>query len=277
MKSQLKHLWRICFLALILILTGLPSAWAQKATFDTSDLGTITVIGDSLADGIWSGIYRSTDRKHRKNIKRYAKISAGLARNDFYDWKNRIEGILRDTDVVVFSVGLNDFVSMYIRGSKRKPYWSKEWQRLYVERVEYLMKRLAKEDDIITVWVGLPIIRPRDLSKHTARINRIFEKAARDTGIAYLPLYNLTQDKHGEFNLYGQALDGRIHRLRANDGVHFTGNGYDLLAHHIMKRINRKRANTTENRVVGSQIHAISETSSSQHHCTSWDCFVRSD
>lgn len=237
MKIWPFRLWGLYFLSVALIVLTLPCAEAKTLQFNTAKLGTISVIGDSLADGIWSGIYRSTPRKYKKNVKRYAKISAGLARADFYRWKTRLEEILRESSVVVFSIGLNDFVSMYIHGERRQPYWSKEWQRRYIQRVEYLMRRIQEEGDIITIWTGLPTLREPAMVRHAAKVNRIYENSAKKYGITFLPLRVLTQDDSGHFNLYGRALNGRIQRLRSDDGVHFTGKGYDLLAHYILQRI----------------------------------------
>jgi hypothetical protein len=49
-------------------------------------------------------------------------------------------------------------------------------------------------------------------------------------GADWFPAWPLFTDANGNYAPYGKGLDGETTRLRADDGVHFTGAGYDLLA-----------------------------------------------
>ena len=70
----------------------------------------IAVYGDSLADGLWSGLYELTKTQPMVRLLRHSHIGTGLTRPDFAAWQIEIKADL-DADgdtVVVIMVGAND-------------------------------------------------------------------------------------------------------------------------------------------------------------------------
>ena len=151
------------------LLVWLASASAQQATtpiqrsyinpFPNGDRYRVLVVGDSLGDGLWSGLYRAFEDDQTLEFIQRAKGSTGFARPDSYDWNNELADILKkDTyQIAVIMFGDND--AQPIKSGKD---WLKVgsdgWREVYGKRVEAFIKKL-RAANIAVYWVGLPIMR----------------------------------------------------------------------------------------------------------------------
>ena len=198
---------------------------------------TVAVMGDSLAEGIWGGLFRLLQRDGRFDFLRRAQHSTGLARPDYFDWARVLEQHLSadPIDAVVIAFGLNDHQSLYIEGRFFR-FGSERWDEVYRERVRHVMQRLD-EADIPTFWVGLPVMRDADYGAMIAHMNTIFEAAAADFFTVYIPTWELTSAEDGSYTPHLADHDGRSRLMRANDGIHFTSRGYELLARRILDQM----------------------------------------
>ena len=233
MEQQLRRqLVRLLF-TFLFALVSLPIAHAGAPQVDRVQL---TVIGDSLADGIWAGLHRNLRREKRFRIKREAKVSSGLAA---FDWYSKAEQLLGDgVDVVVVMLGTNDGRSIRRPGQQRIAYRSAGWRDEYAERVDALVG-LFSSHDVYTVWVGLPMMRTDSMRKQARLINGIFAEVldGREK-VSFLPTWELTSDDKGEYMAYAEIDDsGRQRMFRAKDGVHFTMQGYQYIARHVQQII----------------------------------------
>lgn len=233
MEQRLSHqLVRLLFM-FVFALASLPVAHAGASQVDRVQL---TVIGDSLADGIWAGLHRNLRREKRFRIKREAKVSSGLAA---FDWYSKAEQLLGDdVDVVVMMVGTNDGRAIRRPGQARIAYRSAGWRDEYAERVDALVD-LFSAHGVYTVWVGLPMMRTDSMRKQARLINGIFAEVldGREK-VRFLPTWELTSDDKGEYMAYAQIDDsGRPRMFRAKDGVHFTMQGYQYIARHVQQII----------------------------------------
>ena len=70
-----------------------------------------------------------------------------------------------------------------------------------------------------------------------ALLNQIYATQTAAAGADWFPCWSLFADANGKYQPYGKGLDGETTRLRADDGVHFTGAGYDVLAHALLPSI----------------------------------------
>lgn len=197
---------------------------------------TIAVFGDSLADGLWGSIYRRLQRDDRFEILRAAKASTGIARPDYYDWNEALAEYLagESIDAAVFSIGLNDMQSMVVDGERAVAFRSERWDALYRQRIESLMDQLAAAN-VATFWIGLPIMRSGNYSENIAHLNGLIGAEAQERGIPFVPLWEVAADEDGRYSDHLRDLSGRTRLMRANDGIHFTPRGYDLLAHHVLE------------------------------------------
>jgi uncharacterized protein len=65
-------------------------------------------------------------------------------------------------------------------------------------------------------------------------INKLYEAEAPRFGAQFLPLWEAVADDQGGYTAYGKDRDGVTERLRADDGIHFTAAGYELIAQKII-------------------------------------------
>ena len=80
---------------LSLVLTGLaPTPAVAQSTnefqrsylnpFPGGDRYRIVVLGDSLGDGLWSGLYRAFEEDNNLEFVKRSKVSTGFVRTDYY-------------------------------------------------------------------------------------------------------------------------------------------------------------------------------------------------
>ena len=108
-SSELKRLGPISAIAFLALAVLLPSlaptgALAQGAVFQRSyiepfppgDRYRVLVVGDSLADGLWSGLYRAFQEDGNMEVINKSKPGSGFVRTDSYDWTKEIDDILKE-------------------------------------------------------------------------------------------------------------------------------------------------------------------------------------
>ncbi len=110
------------------------------------------------------------------------------------------------------------------------------WRAEYVRRVDMIMTALAASG-MKVIWCGNPIARSDVYSSDMHYINQIFAERAEHFGFQFLPLWDMTADDSGKYTAFGKDLDGVTKRLRADDGIHFTSVGYQLVAEKIIDLI----------------------------------------
>ncbi len=204
--------------------TGLtPGRMVQKNT-------NLMVLGDSLGGGVWTGLYDSFRKDKNIKVLRKTKPSTGFVRLDFYDWNARLRQILANTriDVAIVMMGANDRQTIVTRAGRYRP-GSKRWREIYASRVDEYIRQL-KAHGARVYWVGLPITRQKKFSRHMRILNEIFADRARANDIVFVDIWNDFTTANGNYSANGKDLKGRMRKLRANDGVHFTMRGYQKLA-----------------------------------------------
>ncbi len=196
---------------------------------------TIYVLGDSLAEGLWGSLYRALQRDPRFNVVNGAKRSSGICRPGFYDWPEAVDTMIEEkpVDAVVFAVGINDQLPMETADGKRVGYPTDPWKAEYQVRLAAIMQKLVGAA-VPTFWVGLPIMRDKVHANHARMLNEFFAAITKAEGVTYIPTWDMTADENGEFSTYLPDQDGRKRMMRANDGIHFTSTGYDLLGRAIL-------------------------------------------
>jgi uncharacterized protein len=233
---------------LVSCLAALPAS-AQQGTapvqrsyinpFPTGDRYRVVVLGDSLGDGLWSGLYRAFQEDTNLEFIQRSKVSTGFVRTDSYDWNAELAKILKEESypIAVVMIGAND--DQAIRSGKD---WlkvgSEAWREAYGQRVEAFIKKL-RAANMAVYWVGLPIMRSPDQSADSEIMNDVFREKAFINGAKFIDTWNGFTDEAGRFSAYGPDMTGQVKRLRADDGVHFTMRGYLKLAHFVEKELRR--------------------------------------
>ena len=198
----------------------------------------IIVLGDSLGDGMYAGLYRAFHGDKTVKVYRLSKVGTGLHNLDVKSWPGKLDKICAryKPDVAVVMTGGNDPQPIFEGGGTRHAFQTEEWVRLYTDRVNVYMKSLVSSG-VKTFWVGLPVMREPEFDESMKYMNKIFQGCAAQNGVDFIPTRELTADEEGKYAAYGKDLSGKVRRLRANDGQHFTGVGYELLANHVLEAI----------------------------------------
>jgi hypothetical protein len=101
-------------------LAALPASAQQGSTppvqhsyinpFPTGDRYRILVIGDSLGDGLWQGLYRAFQEDKNLEFINRSKATGGLVRSDSNSWESQVIDILKNDSfqIAVMMFGAND-------------------------------------------------------------------------------------------------------------------------------------------------------------------------
>ena len=230
-------------------LAALPASAQQGSTppvqhsyinpFPTGDRYRILVIGDSLGDGLWQGLYRAFQEDKNLEFINRSKATGGLVRSDSNSWESQVIDILKNDSfqIAVMMFGANDDQAIKT-GKDWLKVGSEPWRQAYGQRVEAIIKKL-RAANIAVYWVGLPVMRSPDQSADAEMMNEVFREKAFINSAKYIDTWNGFTDESGRFSAYGPDMSGQVKRLRSDDGVHFTERGSLKLAHFVEKEMRR--------------------------------------
>ena len=203
--------------------------------FPNGDRYRVVVLGDSLGEGLWSGLYRAFEEDKTLEFIQDAKPNSGFARTDTYDWNEQLAKLLKEDtyQIAVVMFGASD--TQGVRSGKE---WlkvgSEGWREIYGQRVEAFIKQL-RAANVAVYWVGLPIMRSPTQNEDAEKLNDVYREKAFINGARYVETWTGFSDESGRYSPYGPDMTGQVKRLRADDGVHMTMRGYLKLAHFVEK------------------------------------------
>ncbi len=230
------------FLCVFSVFLGLSraDAGALDADHDKPALA-IGVYGDSLGDGVWSGLNGLLRKRENVKLYRRSKVGAGFTRGDFAQWledsKSQLTAEPIDHAILLF--GAND--QQGLRDENRKGYLFKStsWEEQYSRRIAALIE-LLKERGATIVWVAIPIARNADFNENAVYLNALYRKIAKEQSVPFLKLDDAVTDASGEFAAFLPDSANRLRQVRAEDGVHFTFYGYERIASKVLAAIDAK-------------------------------------
>jgi len=126
-----------------------------------------------------------------------------------------------------------------VRDKPRSLFRTKDWETGYVKRIDDFMDTVTSAG-IPLVWVGLPVMREDKWNEESRYLNDLFKREADAKGVVFLATWDVTADKDGKFQPYGPDLKGDKRLLRANDGIHFTEPGYEMIADAVLHTLRDK-------------------------------------
>ena len=197
----------------------------------------VVVLGDSLGDGIWAGLYHALRKDKRFHVIRKSKVATGLVRQDYYNWNDAVTEVASDTkiDIAVVIMGTNDRQPI-VKDGVRYALFDPEWRKVYNARVDSFTDVL-KATGARIYWVGLPVMRSPRFEDDMETFTDIFKARAAANGVVFVPTRGLMTDEDGNYVAYGLDKAGRKRLLRAEDGIHFTMAGYEHLVNPIAQII----------------------------------------
>jgi uncharacterized protein len=195
----------------------------------------VVVVGDSLAAGLGVFAERVFDA-NLVNVSRQGRISTGLARPDYFDWPvqmRKIEAAFQP-DLIVVMIGENDNQTLQSPDGKLEtPIGTGAWPGAYEERVERFA-RLATSEGAHLVWVGLPVQSKQDRWPLIRRQNDIYRRVAGAVPNAtYFDTWENFSGRGGGYTAYLRRENGSVVQIRERDGLHFTTEGYTILARRV--------------------------------------------
>ena len=189
----------------------------------------LSVLGDSLADGLWGALFRASAHCGNIDILRLTQVSDGLAKTPPEDWAARLDAAGGDDvqDVIIVQIGANDLTAIRADRS-RIAFGADGWDDAYAGRIAALAEALEAAGDKL-LWVGLPTTGEPRYEPGYRTVDTLIETALADRSAEYVAIRDLSRFGADGFVMNAE-VDGAVRQLRAPDKVHFTELGYDVLA-----------------------------------------------
>ena len=202
----------------------------------------VEVVGDSQAQGLAAALQRRYLRSNQFRVVDRSRIATGIAARAHYDWPSAARALAADhhVDIAVFMFGANDRPPIR-RNGQIDPTLREEYRHSYEARVREII-RAFRNAGIEVIWVGHPVVRDTVYTEDMAFLNQIYRAGCVEEGARWVPTWDLFTAPDGGYTAFGKGVDGVTQRIRADDGVHFTTAGYDLVAHRIEPLIEARRA-----------------------------------
>lgn len=190
----------------------------------------LVVLGDSLGNGVYAGLYHEFRKQKDLKVIKKSKVATGIVRDDYYDWIAQTKALAESEqiDMAVIVIGANDRQTIQQDG-KRYRLLSDGWKQIYTDRIITMTKTLQEKGTSV-YWIGLPIMRQARYGNDIKAFNAIYHETAKITGATYIDSWDYFADENGEYSAYGFDLEGRMRKLRDDDGIHMTMRGYSKLA-----------------------------------------------
>jgi hypothetical protein len=197
----------------------------------TTPSKTVLIVGDSFAVGV--GVFMANALKSEPvALKQKGKVSTGLNSPKFYNWESKLKEFITEQkpDALVAMVSGNDAHN----GAN-----SASWKESYVAKVSAFLK-IPADKHIPVLLVGLPPMGKQDYSERAKLANEALQNACSNSaGCTYVDSWPIFSDTNGNY-ADKKKLGAKTVSLRAKDGVHFTGTGYQLLSQQIIKQLEKK-------------------------------------
>lgn len=199
----------------------------------------IGVFGDSMADGLYAGLYRDLQDQPNITVSKFSQVSTGLSRYDFVDIQAKTRRQLDEqpVDVAVILFGTNDAQGIELDGQVH-PFGTDGWKAAYARRIDDLVA-LLRSRDVAVYWVGLPRMKRDSFDGRMALINGVVSARMRALGVPWIETTALTANDQGEYEAYLPNDSGRRVLMRANDGIHMSMAGYLRLSAPVADRLKR--------------------------------------
>lgn len=199
----------------------------------------IGVFGDSMADGLYAGLYRDLQDQPNVTVTKFSQVSTGLSRYDYVNIQAKTRGQLDATpvDVAVMLFGTNDAQGIDTGGVVHM-FGTDGWKAAYGQRIDDLVA-LLRSRDVAVYWVGLPRMKRDSFDGRMMLINGVVEARMRALGVPYIETVDLTSNEAGGYEAYLPNDSGRRVLMRANDGIHMSMAGYLRMSAPVAARLKR--------------------------------------
>ncbi|MDP3079813.1 MAG: DUF459 domain-containing protein [Brevundimonas sp.] len=199
----------------------------------------IGVFGDSMADGLYAGLYRDLQDQPNVSVTKFSQVSTGLSRYDYVNIEARTQAQLDEqpVDVAVMLFGTNDAQGIDTGGVVHM-FGTDGWKAAYGKRIDDLVA-LLRSRNVAVYWVGLPRMKRDTFDDKMMLINGVVEARMRALGVPYIETVGLTSNGEGGYEADLPNEAGRRVLMRAHDGIHMSMAGYLRLSALVSARLKR--------------------------------------
>jgi hypothetical protein len=192
-----------------------------------------------LGDSMMKAIAPTLEQKFTAagcDVKTTAAIGTGLARLDLYDWIAKAAEQSK-ADVAVVMMGANDNQPMRTAGGIVR-HGNPEWDKEYTARAANFMAALQKNGIKTIVWVELPAMRDDKLEADVRGINAAAKAAVSQAGQTWFETRAMfSKGGDGKYVAYLIQGSGMPLHVRAEDGIHISRKGADVLAEKLVPAV----------------------------------------
>jgi hypothetical protein len=199
----------------------------------------IGVFGDSMADGLYAGLYRDLQDQPNVSVTKFSQVSTGLSRYDYVNIQAKTQAQLDEqpVDVAVMLFGTNDAQGIDTGGVVHM-FGTDGWKAAYGKRIDDLVA-LLRSRNVAVYWVGLPRMKRDTFDARMMLINSVVEARMRALGVPYIETVGLTSNGEGGYEAYLPTEGGRRVLMRAGDGIHMSMAGYLRMSGPVAARLKR--------------------------------------
>lgn len=201
--------------------------------------GRVLVAGDSMMHGaLGKELKRQITESGLGEPYVRAEIATGLARPDYFDWAAEVRRLYATGPfgATIIMLGGNDTQNIEVDG-KKYVFGSEGWRKVYRERVGSVARYICASTPKL-FWVGAPLMRPSNYNRKVQIVNEIVKKEIERTSCSlFVPTVALMGGSKG-YQSY-LPVDGRLSKVRLNDGIHLTRSGGKIIARSLVQQLSR--------------------------------------
>lgn len=109
-----------------------------------------------------------------------------------------------------------------------------EWMNIYRQKIIEITESLHNSGKP-WIWIGQPAFRNDNLTQKMQTLNELYKNATEAAGGYFVNIWDGFINAQGQFSFSGYDINGKITRLRTNDGIHFTFEGKRKLVSYLRK------------------------------------------
>jgi lysophospholipase L1-like esterase len=221
--------------------TAAPAIAVAAATKERARLtGPVLLVGDSLMQGVAPSLERKLKKEFSLQVINKGKQNTGLTYLKYYNWPERVKGLISEIhpSVIIVMLGANDPWDMLVNGKFVK-FGGPQWQEEYARRVRDIMQA-SKDQGIDLYWIGMPAMRREQLDEGSNICDEIYQSETEKAGVSFVPTRDALSGSDGGYTQYIRTSKGRRVLLRADDGVHFSVKGADIIADLVIAKMHNQ-------------------------------------
>ena len=193
----------------------------------------VLLIGDSMMQGVAPYLLRTFKKVKIQGIN-LSKHSTGLTYKHYFNWELATRDALEKNpqiSLIVVLLGANDPWSM----KKGIAFKSPLWEEIYTQRIDEILQ-VAREYGVRVAWYEVPSVREKSLNDKIMYLNSLYEESVKQSGEYFLQSNGIVT-QGGKYSAFIKNAKGKSVQVRADDGVHFTTRGYQIMANILLNSL----------------------------------------